>query len=270
VLGQVAKGGNRRPSWTWAAIFVATSLVGGQLAVAKECAPGVPAHGAAADATWGRTVRHKELDFSFTVPPGFRGLPYEGLAPNILHVYGAWNWASCQPPMLLIVDKMPCAVNVATLATSKPAMIANIKTILNDEVDPDLEPCVELFLSEWKTLPVVCYRGIFRQDGRWWCVHSARLPIKPHSIVFRGYAAVEHEEQLRLALQTILASVEGEPTAWVSQERPWTWAERGGEISKAASWIVMSEAVVLLLWRYVRKRRRRATVASPPQIWLDP
>jgi hypothetical protein len=238
--------------------------------VAKERTPGVPAPGVAADAERDPTVLHEEPAFSFTVPPGFQRLPFEGLAPNILDVYGVRNWAYCQPPMLLIVDEMPCAVNVATLATSKPAMLANIKTILKDEVDPDLEPYVELFLSEWKTLPVICYRGIFRRDGRWWCVYSARLPIKPNSIVFRGYAAVEHEEHLRSALQTILASVEGEPTEWVSQERPWTWAERRGEISKAASWIVMSEAVVLLLWRYVRKRRRLATVASAPQIWFDP
>lgn len=270
MLGQVIRVGNRRSSWAWAAVLVATSLAAGQLGVAKECAPGVPARGAAAGATWGRTVRHEELNFSFTVPAGFRRLPFRGLAPNILHVYGARDWARCQPPMLLIVDKMPCAVRVATLATSKPAMIANIKTILKDEVDPDLEPCVEPFLSEWKTLPVVCYRGIFMRDGRWWCVHSARLPIKPNSIVFRGYAAVEHEEHLRSALQTILASVEGEPTEWLSEERPWTWAERGGEISKAASWIVMCEALVLLLWRYVRKRRRLAPNASAPQIWLGP
>jgi hypothetical protein len=94
------------------------------------------------------------------------------------------------------------------------------------------------------------------------CAHSARLPIQLYSIVIPGYCLAEHEPELREIIPQVLSTVEGEPTTWRSIDRPWTWAERGGEIAKAAAWVGISEAVVIFLWLRSRKRRTPAKAAG--------
>lgn len=265
MLGQVAicEPGkcHRRAPRLLAAVLATAVLVGCRLSMSEEAAPASPEHGGTIAPAKGQTVRNKEYNFSFVLPEGFK--PVTPTEENLIHEYVGADPETGRQRYVLAVEKLPGAVLVEPLGGTHTRMFTrNIRETYRKEMGGGAEPSIELYQASWKSLPVIGYRLRHDRPEYRLYINAVRMPIRPTSIMIAGCCLAEHQRELDEIIRGLLASVEAEPSDWWPSDRPWTWAERGGEIAKAAAWLALSEVVVIFLWLRSRKRRTPAKAAG--------
>jgi len=219
------------------------------------------------EASSAHIARNDTLNFSFTVPEAFEEQLASDRDPLILYAFCYIDPKTHKGSYAFDICKLSYAVPIESLANcDKAQLLKRIKRSFREETGTNIQPAVELHEVKWQSLPIIGHRMHFDLGGKSCYLNSFRIPIRPAAIRLSGLTMAGQEKQLDDILLSVLASVQGEPADWSPRDRPWTWAERGAEISRTAAWLVVSEIVILLAWYRKRKRQASTARALPPPV----
>jgi hypothetical protein len=175
-------------------------------------------------------VTNAELGYRFTVPAGFVPFPEgKGAGPDVVDCWAEERPTPGYDAVVLCVQRMRTLI-------PRDAMKAE-----------ELPAGSEMMPLRWKELDIQGIRTRTTQEGRQVLALVAQVPMKPEAIHIVLGGSAGRESRIRMMLNEVLASLDGESSWLTSTER----AERGGR----AFGVWVGLAVVLFVVVMARKRR---------------
>lgn len=187
---------------------------------------------AAAPLCAGETITNPELGFRLSVPDGFVQAPgkVEGKVVVAFQRLPAAN------------EKFPTFIVVSRLG----GVIGREKIDPKEFAGPNSQ--VTIMDEKWKSFDIEVF-GVPEQLNNLNVVtFNAQVPLKPEAIQIGVMGEAGKENELRKVLRSILANLDGE-TNWLTNR------QRAKGITEGIMSITITIAVVVVVWRAVRKRK---------------